>query len=69
MNVLNHLSLIKDNIVRHQALTAAQMVSLKAYRGAPYAEAPHQEHVSAELMYRGARVPPGAVTAARLTTG
>lgn len=53
MNVLNHLSLIKDNIVRHQALTAAQMVSMKAYRGVPYTEAPHQEHVSADLMYRG----------------
>ncbi len=53
MTVLNHLSLIKDQITRHQALSEAQMVSMKAYRGVPYVEAPHQEHVSADLMYRG----------------
>jgi hypothetical protein len=53
MTVLNHLSLIKDQITRHRALSDAQMISMKAYRGVPYAEAPHQEHVSADLMYRG----------------
>jgi hypothetical protein len=53
MTVLNHLSLIKDQITRHRALSDAQMISMKAYRGVPYVEAPHQEHVSADLMYRG----------------
>lgn len=53
MTVLNHLSLIKDQITRHRALSDAQLISMKAYRGVPYVEAPHQEHVSADLMYRG----------------
>jgi hypothetical protein len=55
MTVLNHLSLIKDQITRHRALSDAQMISLKAYRGVPYTVAPHEEHVSTELMYRGQR--------------
>ena len=53
VNILNHLSLIKDSIQRHQAVTAAQMVSLKAYRGVPYTNLPVAEPVSADLSYRG----------------
>jgi hypothetical protein len=33
MTVINHLSLIKQQIVRQRALEAAQLVTLQAYRG------------------------------------
>lgn len=53
MTVLNHLALIKDQIVRDRALSDAQIVTLKAYRGVPYTVLPREAQGGADLVYRG----------------
>lgn len=40
MHVLNHLQMIKEQIIKAQRLTDAQRLHLKAYRGVPYQHAP-----------------------------
>lgn len=40
MHVFNHLRLIKDQIIKAQRLSDAQLLHLKSYRGVPYQQAP-----------------------------
>ena len=53
MPALNALELIRSGILKRDALTAAQVLHLKAYRGAPYDHAPHADPHAADLTYRG----------------
>ena len=50
---LNTLELIRSGILKRDALTAAQVLHLKTYRGAPYDHAPYAAPHTADLTYRG----------------
>ena len=53
MSAINALELIRSGILKRDALTAAQVLHLKTYRGAPYDHAPHAAPHAADLTYRG----------------
>jgi hypothetical protein len=53
MSAINALELIRSGILKRDALTAAQLLHLKTYRGAPYDHAPHAAPCPADLTYRG----------------
>ena len=53
MPAINALELIRSGILKRDALTAAQVLHLKTYRGAPYDHAPHAAPHAADLTYRG----------------
>ena len=53
MSAINALELIRSGILKRDALTAAQVLHLKTYRGAPYDQAPHAAPCPADLTYRG----------------
>ena len=53
MPALNALELIRSSIRKRDALTAAQLLQLKTYRGTPYDRAPHSTPQPADLTYRG----------------
>ena len=53
MSAINALELIRLGILKRDALTAAQLLHLKTYRGAPYDHAPHAAPCPADLTYRG----------------
>ena len=40
MHVFHHLLMIKEQIIKAQRLSDAQLLHLKAYRGVPYQQAP-----------------------------
>jgi len=53
---MNHLSLIKQSIVKRRRLTEAQRLMAKAYRGVEYTDAHHsrpQPKKQSDLKYRG----------------
>jgi len=53
---MNHLSLIKESILKRQRLTEAQRIMTKAYRGVSYTDAHHGRPEPArqsDLKYRG----------------
>ena len=53
MAPINALELIRSGILKRDALTAAQLLQLKTYRGTPYDHAPHAAPAAADLTYRG----------------
>ena len=53
MSAINALELIRSGILKRDALTAAQLLHLKTYRGAPYDQAPNAAPHAADLIYRG----------------
>tara|TARA_Y100000289_G_C3929991_1_gene155777 strand:- start:1196 stop:1426 length:231 start_codon:yes stop_codon:yes gene_type:complete len=54
MHVLNHLQLIKDQLLKARRLSDAQFLHLKAYRGVPYQAAPVEKMTGAKVAtYRG----------------
>ena len=53
MAPINALELIRSGILKRDAVTAAQLLQLKTYRGAPYDHAPHAAPHAADLTYRG----------------
>ena len=53
MPAINALELIRSGILKRDALTAAQVLHLKTYRGAPYDHTPHAAPCPADLTYRG----------------
>jgi len=55
---MNHLSMIKQAIVKKQRLSQAQRLMAKAYRGVAYTDAHHgrpEPQRSTDLKYRGLR--------------
>ena len=55
MNVMNHLQVIKQSMLKRQALYNAQMLHLKTYRGVPYVKVANEPVGHHELSYRGSR--------------
>ena len=53
MSAINALELIRSGILKRNALTAAQVLHLKTYRGTPYDHAPHAAPCPSDLTYRG----------------
>ena len=57
MAPINTLALVRQQLIKQQRLSAAQRMAAKAYRGVPYAQAPHTAPQPAELTYRGHHYP------------
>jgi len=53
MAPINTLALVRQQLIKQQRLSAAQRMAAKAYRGIPYAQAPHTVSQPADLTYRG----------------
>ena len=53
MAPINTLALVRQQLTKQQRLRSAQLLSAKAYRGVPYAHAPHTAPQAADLTYRG----------------
>ena len=53
MAPINTLALVRQQLTKQQRLRSAQLLTAKAYRGVPYAEAHHTAPQAAELTYRG----------------
>ena len=53
MAPINTLALVRQQLTKQQRLRSAQLLTAKAYRGVPYAEAHHTAPQAAQLTYRG----------------
>lgn len=53
MAPINTLALVRQQLTKQQRLRSAQLLTAKAYRGVPYAQAPHTAPQPADLTYRG----------------
>ena len=53
MAPINTLALVRQQLTKQQRLRSAQLLTAKAYRGVPYAQAHHMAPQAAELTYRG----------------
>ncbi len=53
MAPINTLARVRQQLIKQQRLRSAQLLTAKAYRGVPYAQAPHTAPQAADLTYRG----------------
>ena len=53
MAPINTLALVRQQLTKQQRLRSAQLLTTKAYRGVPYAQAHHTAPQPADLTYRG----------------
>ena len=53
MAPINTLALVRQQLTKQQRLRSAQLLSAKAYRGVPYAQAHRTAPQAADLTYRG----------------